>query len=83
MMESQMAIYTVFDKEGLSFTEKDVDDEVKKLVKEINESNSKSIVSKDRETAKSLKEYFGEYYFEDLAINKKVVNFLRKSAKIS
>ncbi len=83
MMESQMAIYAVFDKEGLSFAEKDVDAEVKKLVKEINESNSKSIVSKDRETAKSLKQYFGDYYFEDLAINKKVVEFLLKSAKIS
>lgn len=83
MMESQLAIYAVFDKEKLSFTKEDVESEVKKIVKEMNQANSKSIVSKKKETAKSVKALLGDHYFEDCAINKKVVEFLLKSAKIS
>ena len=74
MMDSQMAIYAVFDKEKLSFTQKDVDAEVNKIVEEIGNSSV---------TAKEVKEYYGEYYFEDLVINAKVTELLLKTAKIS
>ena len=74
MMDSQMAIYAVFDKEKLSLTQKDIDAQVNKIVKEIDNASV---------TAKEVKEYYGDYYFEDLAINAKVVEFLLKSAKIS
>lgn len=74
MMESQMAIYAVFDKEKLSFTQKDVDAEVNKIVEEIGNSSV---------TAKEVKEYYGDYYFEDLTINAKVTELLLKTAKIS
>ena len=74
MMDSQMAIYAVFDKEKLSFTQKDVDAEVNKIVEEIGNSSV---------TAKEVKEYYGDYYFEDLTINAKVTELLLKTAKIS
>ena len=74
MMDSQMAIYAVFDKENLSFTQKEVDDQVNKIVKEIGNSSV---------TAKEVREYYGDYYFEDLTINAKVTELLLKTAKIS
>jgi len=74
MMESQMAIYAIFDKEKLSFTEKDVEAKIDEIVKQINNKNV---------TAKEVKEYYGDYYFEDLVINDKVTDFLLENAKIS
>lgn len=74
MMKSQMAIYSVFEKEGLSFEQKEIEEEINEIVKQI---GSKDV------TAKEVKDYYGEYYFETLVINKKVTEHLLKKIKIS
>lgn len=74
MMKSQMAIYLVFDKEKLSFEQKDIDKKVNEIVDEI---GSKEV------TAKEVKDYYGEYYFETLVINEKVTEHLLKKIKVS
>ena len=74
MMKSQMAIYAIFDKEKLSFEQKDVEDEINEIVEEI---GSKEV------TAKEVKEYYGEYYFETLVVNEKVTEHLLEKIKVS
>ena len=73
MMKSQMAIYAIFDKEKLSFEQKDIDKKVNEIVDEI---GSKEV------TAKEVKDYYGEYYFETLVINEKVTEHLLKKIKV-
>lgn len=74
MMKSQMAIYLVFDKENLSFEQKEIDDKVNEIVKQI---------GSDQVTAQEVKDYYGEYYFENLIINEKVTEYLLGKIKIS
>lgn len=74
IMEEQMVLYAVLDKEKLSLS----DDDVKaKLDEQVANYNSTSI------TADTLKEFYGEYYFEYLAVNEKALDFLYKNADIS
>lgn len=74
MMDFQMVVYAVFDKEKLSVSQKDIEAQVDKAVKEIGQ---------EEVTAKEVKEFYGDYYFEALAVNQKVAEFLVKNAKIS
>lgn len=73
MMDSQMVVYAVLDKEKLSVSQKDIEAQVDKAVKQIGQEV----------TAKEVKEYYGDFYFETLAVNQKVAEFLVKNAKIS
>lgn len=74
LMKQQMAFYLILDNEGMSVTQKEIDDKVKETVANVNNSSV---------DAKYVKEYFGEYYFENTIVNEKVLDFLYKSAKIS
>lgn len=74
LMEEQMVLYSVLDKEKLEVT----DAEIKaKLDEQIANHNSTGI------TAETLKEFYGEYYFEYLAVNEEALDFLYKNADIS
>lgn len=73
LMDQMMPMYAIVDKEGLEVTDKDVENEINKMVKQYND---KSI------TADKLKEYYGEYYFENLAVNQKALDTVKKYAKI-
>lgn len=73
LMDQMMPMYAIVDKEGLEVTDKDIENEINKMVKQFND---KSI------TADKLKEYYGEYYFENLAVNQKALDTVKKYAKI-
>lgn len=74
LMEEQMVLYSVLDKEKLEVT----DDEIKaKLDEQVANYNSTGI------NADTLKEFYGEYYFEYLAVNEKALDYLYKNADIS
>jgi trigger factor len=74
LMEEEMVIYAIFDDAGFKMDKKEIADFTKKEV-----ASYKS----DKITEKSLKEQYGEDYFEYLYIQEKVVKYLNDNAKIS
>lgn len=74
LMEEQMVLYAVLDKEKLSVS----DDDVKAKIDETLKNYGSASV-----TADTLKEFYGDYYFEYLAVNEKALDFLYKNADIS
>lgn len=73
MMETYMVLYAILDKENIKFEQKEVTQKLNQTVKEINNPQI---------TADYLNEYYGEYYFESIVVNDKVLDFLYKNAKI-
>ncbi len=73
MMDQTMPMYAIIDKEGIEVTQEDVENEINKAVKDFNDESI---------TADKLKEYYGEYYFENLAVNEKALQAVKKYAKI-
>lgn len=73
-MDSQMPVYALLDAEGIEVTKEDIEDEINEIIKEYGSSDIK---------AEDLKEYYGEYYFENLIATEKAVEVLRENAKIS
>lgn len=73
-MKEQMVLYSVLDKEKLEVTDKDINKEINTMLKSLNNSNI---------TADTLRGYYGDYYFEALAVREKALDFLYKNAKIS
>ena len=74
VMENQMLMYAVLDKEKLGLNKDDV---TKKLNETVKNYNSSSV------TADVLKKYYGDYYFEYLVVNEKATDYLYKNAEIS
>ncbi|MBO5357719.1 MAG: FKBP-type peptidyl-prolyl cis-trans isomerase [Clostridia bacterium] len=74
IMEEEMVIYAIFDDAGFKMDEKELAESTKKEV-----ASYKS----DKVTEKTLKEQYGEDYFEYLYIQEKVVKYLNDNAKIS
>ena len=73
LMEEQMSLYYIFDKEGLSIPKDAVDKQMEKIL------SYKTMVSVTKE---QLKEFYGEYYFEALAVDEVVLDLIYKNAKI-
>lgn len=73
MMETYMIIYAILDKKNIKLEQKEVTQKLNETVKEINNPQI---------TADYLKEYYGDYYFETVVVNEKVLDFLYKNAKI-
>lgn len=69
--KTQMVLYYIFDKEGMSVTK----DEINAEINEIVEKNEGATVDK-------VKEVYGEHYFEYLVVSEKVADFLFENAKI-
>ncbi len=74
MMKEQMVLYALVDNEKIEVTDKETKKQIDRLV---NEYSSSSV------TADTLKDFYGEYYFEYLAVNDLAVDYLYKNAKIS
>ena len=72
LMEEQMVLYAVLDKEKIGLTDKDIQYQIDETVKNYDG------VSEDK-----IKEFYGDYYFEYLAVNEKVLDFLYVNADIS
>jgi len=74
MMDSQMIMYSIIDAEKISIDEKDIDTQVKAELEKIGDSSV---------TEQTVKDYYGDYYFEDLAVTEKAIKFITDNAKIS
>ena len=73
MMDTYMVLYAILDKENMEIEQKEVTQKLNATVKEINNPQI---------TADYLKEFYGEYYFESLAVNDKICDYLLENAKI-
>lgn len=74
MMQEQMMFYAVFDNEKMTATDKEIEDKTKEIV---------ATYKSDKITAETVKDYYGDYYFEYSVISEKVIEFLYENAKIS
>lgn len=74
MMDTQLLIYAILDKEDIKVEPKEVDKKVAEIIKEIGN------MSVDADT---LKAYYGDFYFEALVASEKAVDFIYDNAKIS
>ena len=72
MMEEQMLLYAVLDEAGLKVTNNDINAKAEEIAKEIGDSV----------TAKEVKEYYGDYYLEGLAVTDKALDYMYNNAKI-
>lgn len=73
-MDSQMPVYALIDEEEIKVTSKDIENRINEIVKKYDSSEV---------TADDLKEYYGEYYFENLIVNEKALQVIRENAEIS
>ena len=72
VMDEQMVLYAVLDKEKLGVTDEEIQAQLDETVK------GYSGVSEDE-----IKEFYGDFYFEYLAVNEKALDYLYKNADIS
>lgn len=72
-MKTQMALYYILDKEKLSVGEENIDAEIQKV---LSYESMKGVSKED------ITEYYGRYYFEYLAVESKVKDFLYEKAVI-
>ncbi len=73
MMDAQMIIYAIADKEGFEATKEEMEMEAKDIAKSIGNAEV---------TVDQVKEYYGDYYFEEMVITDKVTKFLYDNAEI-
>lgn len=74
LMDEQMVLYALLDNEKIEITDEEVQKELDEAVKSYNSSNV---------TAETLNDFYGDYYFEYIAVREKAVDFLYDNAKIS
>ena len=74
IMDTQMIVYAILDKEGLKLEQKDIDAKVDETLQKIGNSSV---------TKEQVLEYYGDYYFEEAVVNDVVMDYLYKNAKIS
>lgn len=72
LMDEQMVLYAVLDNEKIGLT----DNEVKAKLDE-------TVKNYDGVSEEKIKEFYGDFYFEYLAVNEKALDFLYKNADIS
>lgn len=74
VMDEQMVAYSILDNEKLGLKDEEVNKKIAETVKSINNSQV---------TAETVKNYYGEYYFEYMTVSEKAADYLYKNAKIS
>lgn len=74
LMENQIVMYAVLDKEGIEVTKA----EIKAEIQEIIDSQKNLQLTEDY-----IKQMYGEYYFESMLVNEKALDFMYDNAKIS
>lgn len=72
LMDAQMVLYAVLDKEKLEVTSNDINAQAENVVKQYN----------NEVTVEQVKEYYGEYQLEYMAVNEKAINIIYKNAVI-
>ena len=73
-MDSQMLWYAMFDKEGMKLSDEDITVTIKKIMAQSGDTSASEA---------DIKENYGEYYIESLAISDKVLVVLKENAVIS
>ncbi|MBR6533221.1 MAG: FKBP-type peptidyl-prolyl cis-trans isomerase [Clostridia bacterium] len=73
-MDSQMLWYAMFDKEGMKLSDKDITATIKKIMVKSGDTSAKEA---------DIREDYGDYYIESLAISDKVLEVLKENAVIS
>ena len=73
LMDSQMIIYAIADKEDIAPKKEDIDKNAEDFVKSIDN---------DQVTVDTVKEYYGDYHFEEITATKNVTQFLYDNANI-
>ena len=73
MIDETMPLYAVLDKENVTVTQDDIDNKIAEIIKEQGD---------DSITAEELKEYYGEFYFENMAARDKALEIMKENAKI-
>ena len=71
-MDIQMPIYALADELKIDLSQKVIDARIEEVIKEMKDS---------KVTAKELKDFYGETYFENLVATEKVLDYLYKHAK--
>ena len=74
LMDEQMVLYALLDNEKIEITDEEVKKELDEAVKSYNSSDV---------TADTLNDFYGDYYFEYIAVREKAVEFLYDNARIS
>ena len=74
LMKEQMPLYAILDEEKQEVTAEDIDGAVADMLEDYGKGANV--------TAEQLKEYYGEYYFENMLVSEKVVEILKEYAKI-
>ena len=73
MMDEIMPLYAILDKESIEITTEDINAKLNEIV-ELQGSSSV--------TAAELKEYYGEFYFENMVARDKAIKVVKETAKI-
>lgn len=69
--KTQMALYYIFDKEGMSCSSDEINAKINEFVK-----------ANEGSTASDVKDFYGEHYFEYVVVSEKVSDFLYENAKV-
>lgn len=72
LMGEQMALYAILDEEKVKISTADVEKKINEMVKEIGGDV----------TAKDVKEYYGEYYFENMLVSDKAAEIIKEYSEI-
>lgn len=72
MMDAQMVVYAIFDKEGFELTDEKLSEMTEEIMSEYDSSISEQ----------NIKDYYGKYYFEYIYVNDTVADFLYENAEI-
>ena len=74
LMSDNMPLYAILDEEKVEVTTAQIDEAVNDMVEDYGEDSGI--------TAEQLKEYYGDYYFENIIVSEKAVEILKKYADI-
>lgn len=74
LMSEQMPLYAILDAEKVEVTAEEIDGAVADMLEDYGEDSGV--------TAEQLKEYYGEYYFENMLVSEKAVEILKEYAEI-
>lgn len=71
--EVQMVLYAILDAENIPIPQEEIDRKIDEVVQGVNNSSV---------TADTVKSVYGEYYFEEMIVTEKVMDFVYKNAEI-
>lgn len=74
LMSEQMPLYAILDEEKVEVTTAEIDGAAKDMIEEYGDDSGI--------TVEQLREYYGDYYFENILVSEKAIEILKKYADI-